>query len=90
MILGAFHSIFVGTIKWNGPFWFGPSEILGSSFEWSSLTGPVMSVGRTEMSLSICQIVVPSTAVLCLLYPAYKNNNQTRVCATGMYREMGT
>ena len=37
------------------------------------------------------KIVVPSTA---LLYPAYKNNNQTRgglgrVCATGMYRSIG-
>ena len=37
------------------------------------------------------KIVVPSTA---LLYPAYKNNNQTRggldrVCATGMYRFIG-
>ena len=37
------------------------------------------------------KIAVPSTA---LLYPAYKNNNQTRgglgrVCATGMYRSTG-
>ena len=37
------------------------------------------------------KIVVPSTA---LLYPAYKNNNQTRgglgrVCATGIYRSTG-
>ena len=54
----------------------------------STLTGLVISVGRTEMTLSIWQNVVPSTA---LLYPAYKNNNQTRgglgrVWAAGMYR----
>ena len=36
------------------------------------------------------KFVVLSTALLCLLYPAYKNNNQTYVCATGMYREMRT
>ena len=37
---------------------------------WSTLTGPVVSVGRTEMSPSILfdKIVVPSTA---LLYPAW-------------------
>ena len=51
----------------------------------STLNGLVISVGRTEMTLSIWQN--GSTA---LLYPAYKNNNQTRgglgrVCATGMY-----
>ena len=42
-------------------------------WRWSTLTGLVISVGRTEMTLSIWQNVVPSTA---LLYPAYKNNNQ--------------
>ena len=57
---------------------------------WSTLTGCVISVVRTEMSPSM--IVVPSTA---LPYPAlYKNNNQTlggfgRVFATGMYRSIG-
>ena len=56
---------------------------------WSTLTGYVISVVRTEMSPSV--IVVPSTA---LLYPAFKNNNQTRggfgrVFATGMYRSIG-
>ena len=44
--------------------------------------------GRTE--LTKLKIVVLSTV---LLYPAYKNNNQTRgglgrVCATGMYRSI--
>ena len=43
------------------------------------------------MSLSFDKIVVPS---IDLLYPAYKNNDQTRgglglVCATGMYRFVG-
>ena len=43
------------------------------------------------MSLCICKIVVPCTA---LLHPAYKNNNQTRgglgqVFANGMYRSIG-
>ena len=56
---------------------------------WSTLTGCVISVVRTEMSPSV--IVVPSTAIL---YPAFKNNNQTRggfgrVFATGMYRSIG-
>ena len=60
---------------------------------WSTSTGQATSVGRTEMSPQVPfdKIVVPSTA---LLYPAYKNNNQTRgglgrVCATGMYRCIG-
>ena len=56
---------------------------------WSTLTGCVISVVRTEISPSV--IVLPSTA---LLYPAYKNNNQTRgdlgrAFATGMYRSIG-
>ena len=40
----------------------------------STLTGLVISVGRTKFPFSLEKIVVPSTA---LLYPAYKNNNQT-------------
>ena len=40
----------------------------------STLTGLVISVGRTKFPLSLEKIVVPSTA---LLYPAYRNNNQT-------------
>ena len=56
------------------------------------MTDPVISVGRTKISLTVLQIVVPSTAIL---YIAYKNNNQTRgglnrVCATGtMYSSIG-
>ena len=38
------------------------------------MTGLVISVGRTKFPFSLEKIVVPSTA---LLYPAYKNNNQT-------------
>ena len=45
---------------------------------------------RVKWPFPFNKIVVPSTA---LLYPAYKNNNQTRgglgrVCATGMYRSI--
>ena len=46
---------------------------------------------RLKWTFPFDKIVVPSTA---LLYPAYKNNNQTRgrssrVYATGMYRSIG-
>ena len=79
-------------IKWNGPFGFGPTRIFGISFEGSPLR-PIWSfwlVGP-KCPFPFAKIVVPSTA---LLYPAYKNNNQTRgglgrVCATGMYRSIG-
>ena len=58
---------------------------------WFTLTGLDISVGRTEMSLSIRQNCCPQYRSL---YPAYKNNNQTRgglgrVYATGMYRSTG-
>ena len=52
----------------------------------------VLYFGRSDRNVPFHdEIVVPSTA---LLYPAYKNNNQTRnglgrVCATGMYRSNG-
>ena len=95
--LGAFHSTqnsghFGWYIKWNGPFGFGPTGIFGISFEGSPLR-PIWSfwlVGP-KCPFPFAKIVVPSTA---LLYPAYKNNNQTRgglgrVCATGMYRSIG-
>ena len=95
--LGAFHSTqnsghFGWYIKWNGPFGFGPTGIFGISFEGSPLR-PIWSfwlVGP-KCPFPFAKIVVPSTA---LLYPAYKNNNQTRgglgrACATGMYRSIG-
>ena len=46
---------------------------------------------RPKCPFQFDKIVVLSTA---LLYPAYKNNNQTcgglgRVCATGMYHSIG-
>ena len=55
-------------------------------YSWPALK--VVHFDRTKISLSVWQIVVPSTA---LLYPGYKNNNQARgglvrVCATWMYR----
>ena len=57
-------------IKWNGPFRFGATGIFGTNFElrWSTVTGLVISVGRTEMSLSICQNCCPQyrTFVSCL------------------------
>ena len=64
-------------------------------WRWSTLTGLVISVGWSlgpKCPFPFDKIVVPTTA---LLYPAYKNKNQTRsglgqVCATGMYHPLGT
>ena len=61
---GAFHSTqhsgnFGCHIKWNGPFRFGPTGIRDQLWRWSTVTGLVISVGRTEMSLSICQNCCP-------------------------------
>ena len=75
-------------IKWNRPFRFGMTGIFRTSFD----SGPLWlvwsfrSVGP-KCPFPLDKIVVPITA---LLYPAYKNNNQThgglgRVCATRMY-----
>ena len=62
--------IFVYTSKdWSDP------NIWDQLRRWSTLIGLVISIGRTEVSLSIGKIVVPNTP---LLYPAYKNNNQMR------------
>ena len=49
--VGTFHSTqnsgnFGWYIKWNGPFQFGRTGIFGTTFE----GGPLISVGRTEMS----------------------------------------
>ena len=41
-------------IKWNGPFRFGPTRIFGTTCK-----GGPLSVGRTEMSLSIWQNCCP-------------------------------
>ena len=48
-------------IKWNGPFRWGPTKIFGTTFEggWSTLNGPVILVGRTEMFLSVSQNSCP-------------------------------
>ena len=62
-LTGAFHSTqnsghFVWYIKWNEPFRFGDlvrPEYSGPALKVSTLTRPVISVGRTEMSLSIWQ-----------------------------------
>ena len=48
------------------------------------------TIAECGPALKVVHFVVPSTA---LLYPAFKNNNQTRgglgrVCATGMYRSI--
>ena len=62
--------IFVYTSKvWSDP------NIRDQLRRWSTLIGLVISIRRTEVSLSIGKIVVPNTP---LLYPAYKNNNQMR------------
>ena len=46
-------------------------------WSWSTLTGQVISVGRTEMSPSIWQNYCPQYLCTALLYPACKNNKQT-------------
>ena len=48
-------------IKWNGPFQFGPTEIFGNTVEGGPLwlVWSFLSVGRTEMSLSIWQNCFP-------------------------------
>ena len=79
--MGAFHStqnfrIFDWYNKWNGPFRFRLTGIFGTSFEGGPLW-PVWSFRSVgpKCPFPFDKIVVPSTAVL---YPAYKNNNQTR------------
>ena len=71
-------------INWTDHFRSVRPEYFGPPLKGSTLTGLVISVGRTKFPFSLDKIVVPSTA---LLYPAYKNNNQTlgsldRVCAS--------
>ena len=97
MVKGAFHSTqnsgnFIWYIKWKGQFRFGPTGIFGTSFEGGPLW-PVWSFRSVgpKFPFPFDKIVVPNTA---LLYPAYKNNNQTRcglgrVCVTGKYRSIG-
>ena len=58
MILGAFHSILVGTLNGTDHFGLVPGKYWGAALK-ATLTGPVMSVGRSEMSLSICQNCCP-------------------------------
>ena len=77
ILWGDFHSTqnpgeFGWYIKWNGAFRFGLTGILGTSFG-GALTGLVISVGRTEMSLSIWQNCCPQYPSFCR-YTAYKNN----------------
>ena len=80
--LGAFHSTqnsghFGWYIKWNGPFGFGPTGILGTSFEGSPLR-PIWSFWAVgpRGPFPFAKIVVPSTA---LFYPAYKNGKSSAV-----------
>ena len=95
--VGAFHSTqnsgnFGWFIKWNGPFWFGPAGIFGTSFE----VGPLWPVWLFRPVGRKCpspfdKIVVPVLLFWILLI---KKNNQTRggldrVCAPGMYRSTG-
>ena len=80
----------VHQMEWTISVW-SDQNMHDQLWRWSTLTGPVILVSRTKMSLSIWQIVVPNTA---LLYPAYKSNKQMHgglgwVCATGMYRSIG-
>ena len=84
--------ISVGTSNGTDHFGLVQPEYLGTSFEGSPLR-PIWSFWAVgpRGPFPFGKIIVPSTA---LLYPAYKNNNQTRgglgrVCATGMYRSIG-
>ena len=62
--------ISVGTSNGTDHFGLVRSEYSGQALKGSTVTGLVISVGRTEMCLSICQNCCPSTG---LLYPAYEN-----------------
>ena len=88
--VGTFHSTqnsgnFSWYIEWNGPFWFGPTWIFGTSFEGGPLW-PVWSfqpVGRKCPSPFDKIMLSPVVLFWILLI---KNNNQTRggldqVCA---------
>ena len=78
---GAFHSTqnfgnFGWLIKWNGPFRFGLIGMFVTSFEGGPLWPVRLSRSvRPKCLILFDKIFVPSIA---LLYPAYKNNNQTR------------
>ena len=78
-------------MEWTNLVW-SDRNIWDQLWRWSTLTSLVISVGQTKkFPFPFDKIVVPSTA---LLYPAYKNNNQThgglgRVCATRMYCSIG-
>ena len=72
--------------------WFD-RNIRDQLWRWSTLTGLVISVGRTGMSLSIWQNCCSQSRFFVSWFH-YKNNKQTRgclglVCATGMYRSIG-
>ena len=86
-----------GRFPFNPKFWIGVSNGTDHySLVQPKYSGPALKVVHFDRSghfgpFPFDKIVVPSTA---LLYPAYKNNNQTRgglvrVCATGMYHSIG-
>ena len=80
MTLGTFHSTqnsrnFGWYIKWNRSFRFGPTGILGTSFE----GGPLWPV-EPKFSFPFDKFVVPSTS---LLYPAFKD--KMAECSDSMY-----
>ena len=67
MVLGVFHlTQNSGNFGWYGPFRFGPSEILGTSFERSTLTGPVLDRSDRNAPFHLTKLFVPSTVVFCL------------------------
>ena len=89
---GAFHSTknfrnSAWYIKWNSPFWFGPTRIFGPLWpvQLSRLVG-------LKCPFPFDKIFVPSTA---LLYPARKNNDLRhgglgQFCATQCTVPLGT
>ena len=61
-------------------------------WRWSSLTGLVISVGRTEISLSIWQNCCPQYRSFVSLFTRTITKRAvplSRVCATGMYLSIG-
>ena len=81
MTLRAFHSTqnsgnFGWYIKWNGPFRFGPTGILGTSFE----GGPLWPV-EPKFPFPFEKFVVSSIS---LLHPAFKD--KMAECSDSMYK----
>ena len=76
----------------NGPFWFAPTGVFGTSFQGGPLqSAQSFQLVRRKCPFSFVKIAVSSTIHL---HPAYNNNNQMRgglglICAARMYPSIG-